>query len=270
MPESPSYSMMYGLPGGFSITMFSGTHKLKPKNTIHRDCGVRVTLAENMCIIWHEGTVHAGSRSRLDDDGKLRRDLRFFSYIWRGGVGRKHGVITANGENVYRKCKICCDVAGTGRRGYSCDICRGVEYVDLDLSQIPAKSYDPGAVIKGDLKKLGWVVVRGVSHKRGSVSEDRKAIKEMIEISYKHEKWNEIDNNRGRFMSYNHDSEVSSDWNSAEIQLFFTEIRKKIFRRQFDYHDYILGKYNLICNLREMEKDQLPHTDYPARSLNLR
>ena len=68
--------MMYGLPGGFTITMYSGTHKLKPgRNTIHKDCGVRVKLSDNMVIIWNEATVHAASKSRQEENGKFLQDM---------------------------------------------------------------------------------------------------------------------------------------------------------------------------------------------------
>ena len=72
MPNSPSFSMMYSLPDGFCITMYCGTHKimLNRKTLIHKDCGICIQLGENMVIIWHEGTLHSGSKSRNNANGK--------------------------------------------------------------------------------------------------------------------------------------------------------------------------------------------------------
>ena len=84
--------------------------------------------------------------------------MRFFSYVWRGTLGRS--VRTASGENVYRKLRcVCDDVIGAGKKGFSCDRCKGVHPITLDLGVISPNSYSPGQVIIGDLDKLGWVVI---------------------------------------------------------------------------------------------------------------
>ena len=43
----------------------------------------------------------------------------------------------------------------------SCSDCKKSE-TTIDLTDIPPNSYSPGDYIIGDLKELGWKVVRGV------------------------------------------------------------------------------------------------------------
>ena len=64
MLENLSYSMMYGLPGVFTIIIYSGSHQLRHKRDIvHIDCRVNLIIPENMCVIWHEGTLHSGAKT---------------------------------------------------------------------------------------------------------------------------------------------------------------------------------------------------------------
>ena len=267
MPADASYSMMYGLPGGFSIVMYSGTHRLKhERNNIHLDCATEIIVPENMCIIWHEGTLHSGAKTCNDENYTLKPDLRLFSYIWRGSMGRT--VRTASGESIYRKHRcVCDDVVGKTKVGYSCDRCRLVERTVLDLTVISSKSYDPGSVIIGDLEKVGWVVVRGTSKINQDLDECHPAIEEILDISQNHQDWFEIDNQKGRKMMFDHESVPAEEWSSEAISNFFKLIKKKILKRNLKHEDYIMGKFNLLRNFIPMENDQMPHYDYPPRYL---
>ena len=262
MPDNPSYSMMYGLPGGFSIVMYSGTHRLKQsvKGNVHADCRVRLIVPEDMCVLWHEGTLHSGARSREDKEGNLLPDTRFFSYLWIGTLGRS--VRIADGKSVYRKLRcVCEDLIGTGKAGYSCDVCREVDELTLDLTVVSSTSYAPGDVIIGDLDKVGWVVVRGVSRRMSD------SVGKIMEIAETHGNWFEIDNQRGRKMMYDHQSLLSFKWYDEEVTSFTAQIKRRILKRNLPHKDYILGRFNLLKNTNVIAEDQLPHYDFPLRNL---
>ena len=78
-PENPSYSMMHSLENtGFSIVLFTGTHRGFPNSTVHRNRSVRLILGADMICIWNEGTMHSGAKSRVDKNGDVMADNRFF------------------------------------------------------------------------------------------------------------------------------------------------------------------------------------------------
>ena len=56
MPKTPSYSTMHSLKEGFSILMYSGSHrvKLSPSLCLHHCNAVKLILPEWMMIIWQE------------------------------------------------------------------------------------------------------------------------------------------------------------------------------------------------------------------------
>ena len=199
LPENPSYSMIYSFSGGLNIVMYNTTYALKNiKDIIHDDCGVRLTLGDNMVVIWHEGTLHNGGHSRKNEDGTIYSDLRLFSYIWRGSLGRS--VRTEDGQNVYRNTKcVCRGIAGKRKKGFHCVKCE-VGFTELDLTSIKSTSYDPGSKIIGDLETLGWVVVRGVSKITQHSDNNIEAIAEIAEIAKTAKHWNEVDGMSGRKM----------------------------------------------------------------------
>ena len=195
------------------------------------------------------------------------RDMRFFSYVWRGSRGRQ--VRTANGETVHRNLRyICPNVVGKCKEGYSCDCCGDMDILELDLSVISSQSYDPGEKIFGDMDRYGWIVIRGVSKTvPGSVT-NCPAIETIQKIGNVEERyWFEIDNQRGRYMLYDHNSTPHEEWENEEVVQFFKLIREKIYNKWLPHDDYIFGKYNLIVNLSPIDTDQIPHTDYPTRPL---
>ena len=158
MPKTPSFSIMHSLKDGFSIVMYSGSHRvnLSSRLCLHRDNAVRIILPEWMMIIWHESLFHASTRSRFNRHGSDKEDLRFFSYVWPENdrknslrtKGTMDGVSRENGEEVYRNDiteKICRDMYRTHP---SCIDCKKSE-TTIDLTDIPPNSYSPGDYIIG-------------------------------------------------------------------------------------------------------------------------
>ena len=128
MPTTPSFSLMHSLEDGFSILMYSGSHRvrLNPTTCLHNYNAVRIILPEWMAIIWHESLFHAGAKSRDT------ADMRFFSYVWphllsstgQRTHGTMDGVARELGDQVYRESinsKICLDMY---KENPNCIYCR--------------------------------------------------------------------------------------------------------------------------------------------------
>ena len=67
MPTKPSYSIMHSLKEGFSIVMYSGTHRVNLDDNslhMHKGNGVRLHIPPWMCLVWHESIYHSGAKSR--------------------------------------------------------------------------------------------------------------------------------------------------------------------------------------------------------------
>ena len=84
MPTCPSYSIMHSLHEGFSIVMYSGSHRVNLRSgfCLHKRCGIRIILPKWMAIIWHESLFHAGGKSRTREWIITLEDMRFFGYVW--------------------------------------------------------------------------------------------------------------------------------------------------------------------------------------------
>jgi hypothetical protein len=154
--------MMHSLADGFSIVLYSGTHKGLNKDILHRNDAVRLILGPDMVVIWHEGLLHSGARTwSMGFRGEsIRKDLRFFSYIWPSkpnGTRNGRGRIRVNdGNNIHRLKKFICDKWNTG----DCKEC-GEGATVIDLTSVTG--YAIVEKILGDLETCGWVVMRGVS-----------------------------------------------------------------------------------------------------------
>ena len=170
MPTKLSYSITHSLKQGFSIVIYSGTHRVNLDDNslhMHKGNGVRLHIPPWMCLVWHESLYHSGAKSR--DTPRYQEDMRFVAYIWpylvnqarNRTTGTTDGVARENGEQVYRenihyyKCGDIYNVETT------CVHCNRKETV-ADLRGISPNSYVPGERIIGDLEELGWMVVRGV------------------------------------------------------------------------------------------------------------
>ena len=112
MPTLPSYSIMHSLDEGFSIVMYSGSHRvnLRAGFCLHKNCGIRIILPKWMAIIWHESLYHSGGKSRTRQWVITLEDMRFFGYVWpkvvgntrNRRVGSMDGIGREDGSNIYR------------------------------------------------------------------------------------------------------------------------------------------------------------------------
>ena len=159
--------MLHSFQEGLSLALYSQAHKvdLCQDLHLHRKSGVRLTLAPDMCVIWHESIYHSGAKSR--NTPNAQQDDRFFAYIWpfvqnntrNRTSGNSDGVARESGDRVFRDNinEETCEHLFQNQEGYP--HCINSEY-EIDLSPIPNSSYKPGDWIIGNLDDYGWVVVR--------------------------------------------------------------------------------------------------------------
>ena len=276
MPTTPSYSIMHSLEDGFSVLMYSGSHRvrLNPNICLHKYNAVRIILPEWMAIIWHESLFHAGTRSRNTED------MRFFSYVWphlpsnttRRTRGTMDGVAREPGDHLYRNninSKVCDDMY---RELPRCLHCQKLEEI-LDLRSIPSTSYAPGERIIGCLDTLGWTVVRGVRTSRDTYQAVKEIAKQGVRgRPTKKGTWVSIENrSNNRKMKYKPTCNPKVEWVKNELCCKFLEdIETKVLGnvwRNTPLKDikYCLGKFNLLKNDGFIGLDQQAHTDYAPR-----
>jgi len=223
MPTCPSYSIMHSLHEGFSIVMYSGSHRVNLRSgfCLHKRCGIRIILPKWMAIIWHESLFHAGGKSRTREWIITLEDMRFFGYVWpkvlgntrNRNVGSMDGIGREDGSHIYRGNKTERTCEYMYEDNLECDHCQhtlGNNLDEIDLSEVPENSYSPGDKIIGCLEELGWVVVRGVR-----VSQDTN--EEIIKLSKIGQNnhgsnWHSIQNEgSNRTMKYMHTEKVKRD-----------------------------------------------------------
>ena len=222
MPTTPSYSIMHSLEDGFSILMYSGSHRvtLNPDICLHNYNAVRIILPEWMAIIWHESLFHAGTRSRDSIN------MRFFAYIWPRVLsntgqrthGSMDGVAREIGDQVYRESinsKICVDMY---KENPNCIKCRRWEEI-VNLRGIPPTSFASGERIIGCLDTLGWIVVRGVR----TTKDTYRAIEGISKLGVrgrptKKGTWTSIeDRGNNRKMKYKSTCNPKTDWEKDKL-----------------------------------------------------
>ena len=277
MPSRPSYSMLHSFSEGFSIVLYSRSHKvdLSPKLCLHKDCAIRLILGPEMVVIWHEGLYHSGAKSR--NTPEPQEDRRFFAYLWpyvrsnarNRQAGSCDGVARASGDEVFRKnihdCT-CKHLYTEKQDDHPCKYCN-VEEINIDLRGIQPTSYSPCDRIIGDLKMLGWEVFR-------SPRVSAKMEEDIIQISKLGNgwdgRWYAVDvNGPNRMMKYKPSSKLPSDWDTGLPALFKKNIRNLLIEKVLNKRDndlvYMIGKFNILKNAGLIGYDQMPHTDYPPR-----
>lgn len=276
MPPRPSYSIMHSLEEGFSIVLYSRSHRvnLSSRLHLHRNCAIRLILGPEMCLIWHEGIFHSGAKSRNTPDPQ--QDLRFFSYVWpyiESKAGNRtsiscDGVNRSCGSRVHRENihEQTCEYLY--HNNDQCPHCRNEEMI-IDLRTISRNSYLPSERIIGDLVNLGWMVVRTSR----VPPEMNKSIVDIGKMgSGWGGSWMPIDSTaRNRMIKYRSGTRQPIVWKSGLPKKFLDNIKLNVIKANLDSTDpdiqYTLENGNLLKNDGYIEYDQQPHTDYPPRLL---
>ena len=268
--KNPSFSMMHSLSQGFSIMLFSATHKTKARRgMLHKPNAVRLVLGPDMVLIWHERTYHCGTRSRLTknreqgdkgfhlstmeaDLSPSRRksnvprpyehlqDMRLFAYVW-NETGklfrtRKDGRARSSDEIYQKEGYICDDFfkeRGDPNNSIKCQECQRGTLV-FDLSFLQSNQYANGEVILGDLEKYGWCVYR--SNNISDIVES-----EIKNICARGTSWTRIHGKR--LMKYAKCATYPQAWESPAIKKMWTDIKTNIFDKRLPTTN--LAKANL-------------------------
>ena len=221
-----------------------------------------------MCLVWLESLYHSGAKSR--DTPRYQEDVRFFAYIWpyiinqarNRTTGTTDGVARETGEQVYREgihYHTCPDIH---EEQPTCVHCNRRETV-VDLRGISPQSYIPGKRIIGDLKELGWMVVRGVRL-------DEPTYESIKGVSYIgrgwHGTWHPVQSDGSkRVMRYKHTTSPPTQWSSGLLNRFTEELTTSVIIKINPNQKYRIGKFNLLKNDGYIHHDQQPHNDYPSR-----
>lgn len=282
---------MHSLLNGFSIVLYSCTHRVKlcPELPIHCKNAIRLILPPWMMLIWHENLYHSGASSRSDGNGNHIDDMRFFSYVWpeqasllgNRNRGINDGVVREEGDLVYRE-NLSQDTCQHLWDEHSpCQPCQQRETV-INLTNIPPRSYNSGERIFGDLKELGWVVVRGVRVDEPTYH----AIEEEARRGRgANGTWHPIeDESNNRKMKYRHSSVFQNKWTCGKRKEFIDGVSDVLntFMQSRDnniyqhYHDpsvtaspprYVIEKFNLLKNDGRIYDDQILHRDFAPRAM---
>lgn len=110
-----------------------------------------------MVVIWHEELYHSGAKSQNTPQPQV--DCCFFAYLW---SFVKSNSRNRQGDEVFRKnihdCT-CKDLYTEMDNNHPCKYCKDEEIL-IDLCSIQSTTYSPCDRIIGDLKTLGWEVLR--------------------------------------------------------------------------------------------------------------
>ena len=158
---------MHSLEEGFSITVYNCTHCNPLLNHIHCNCGICFDSAERFFLLWHDQCLHSGARSQARSSGVYQDNSRLTSCVRTAGSiyltsrslarGQKQ-----DGTQVYRLNELHCEFFKIRKNKIThCIQCLDGLFV-LDLSDYLPSFYNPRDRILRDLKRLGWLLLRGV------------------------------------------------------------------------------------------------------------
>ena len=159
--KSPSYSFMYALDDGLSLVLFSFTHAYSPlKYVIHNSMGVRILLKSGMVLMWNGNLLHSGAKSRTNSSGCHLYDMRLFSYLWQESkLGLCSDGSKEDSTQLHHVDGHICSFFN--RSNSSCSRCTPTTERTIDLSKTDLDYFNVGDIILGDIKTIGWIVVKG-------------------------------------------------------------------------------------------------------------
>lgn len=187
------------------------------------------------------------------------------------GIGRDDGSNIYRGNKKDRTCEYMYEMNN------ECNHCQhDITCVldEIDLSEVPENSYNPGEKIIGCLEELGWMVVRGVRVPKNTNDEIIKLSK--IGQNNRGDNWHSIEKQGSeRKMKYSHNEKTKRDrqWKQPSCAQFLSSIHEQVINKVFPTKDkngddatpYHIGGFNLLKNFDHIQDDQEAHTDYADR-----
>ena len=113
----------------------------------------------------------------------------------------------------------------------------------------------------GDLKKLGWIIMRGVR----MTTSQRKGIRDIANMGNKRTggTWHCIENqHRNCKKKYNHNSTLHKQWDVGAVKRYVEVIIATVISKTLPLNHRIGGK-NILKISGKGESDQRLHIDYP-------
>ena len=183
----PSDSMLSALSDGFSVVLYSRTHKYIPK-VLDKSLGVRLILSDKMNLLFHGHLIHGSAKSRINEDGVLSKDKRLFYYVWNTSIWSQK----EDGGYIYRMyIPICSSYHSDINVCHDCENC--IESI-FDLSKVDITNISAGDTIFGNLDYLGWLVVKGVTMST--------TVTLILSKHSTNNKWNRIGRDHGASMKF--------------------------------------------------------------------
>ena len=217
-----------------------------------------------MVLIFNQWLIHSGGKSRVDENQLTKDDLRLFSYLWTSDdykydTRNKNTSARSDSTKLHHMAANMCSGFNTNKN--LCTKCTQEIEHTLDLSDIDTSLHLNGHIIAGDLRNLGWIVVK--SDLINSYVEF-----ELVQISYGTNKWSNIGNEKNRLMKYSSLDTPSKNWNSARLTMFFDGV-KMLLDPLLPTYNYITARPNLLRNGGLIDSDQRAHADFDKK-INLK
>ena len=189
------------------------------------------------------------SSPRMNADGRLLEDRRFFNYLWPNcrNSPREYA------SDLYCKhISLCCNYYLNDN---SCQHCSAGTHDVLDITKIDTSLLPEGALICGDLLHLGWMVIKGTN--------PSSIVKTKID-NICTGLWTRIGRDHCVFMKFDNNNISPSyrEWMSDhDISSYFDVLKFKI-ARFLPRKNYVIENRNILSNLVSSDHDQIPHSDF--------
>jgi len=188
------------------------------------------------------------------------------------GIGRD------DGSNIYRdnrKGRACEYMYEQNNECHHCQHDMNCVLDEIDLSEVPENSYNPGDKIIGCLEEFSWVVARGVRVSQ-DINDEIVKLSKMDQNS-RGSNWHSIEKGgSNRKMKYQHTDKIKRDrhWKQfPKCAQFLNDVHEQVIDKVFPTKDdngddatpYKIGGFNLLKNDGRVQNDQEAQTDYADR-----
>ena len=116
-----------------------------------------------MIIIFHQGLIHAGGKSRIGTDNVTMEDMILFAYLQTisydcYNTRNDNNSVRSDSTRLHSMVDNFC--TGVDRYANPCNECNIEDHMSLDLSNVDMNNYKNGEIIKGGLNSIGQVVIK--------------------------------------------------------------------------------------------------------------
>ena len=154
---------------GFNFVCVPYSPKFNENSRYHRCHVVRFIVPAGHSLIFKARLLHAGGRSRLDEDGiTVLEDKRLFAYVNTGQTSREPKFLPELNSNLFWPVSTtqCYNMDHNKNNCNPCDYCRSsfifdrTESLAIDLNMFVNEDAPPGTIIFGSLESEGFSVFK--------------------------------------------------------------------------------------------------------------